>query len=189
MKREIRVLGLDDMPFFFSDETVDIVGVVMRGGMYLEGVLKATITVDGTDATDVISTMVTQSKHHKQLKAIMIDGAALGGFNIVDNHRIYENTSLPVLSITREKPDMSSIKKALQKHVDNWEQRWRILKATELIEIKGLHSIYVNAVGISPEESQELIRVCTVRGAIPEPIRVAHLIATGIKKGESRGRC
>jgi len=50
MKKEIRILGIDDMPFSFGDKKVDVVGVVMRGGIYLEGVLKTTIDVDGRDA-------------------------------------------------------------------------------------------------------------------------------------------
>jgi len=27
-----------------------------------------------------------------------------------------------------------------------------------------------------------------VRGAVPEPLRVAHIIASGLAKGESRGK-
>ena len=48
--------------------------------------------------------------------------------------------------------------------------------------------IYVSAAGIGMRELAEAIRLCTVRGAIPEPIRIAHIVATAVKKGESHGR-
>src|SRR3972149_5437096 len=48
--------------------------------------------------------------------------------------------------------------------------------------------IYVSAAGIGVRELAEAIRLCTVRGAIPEPIRIAHIVATAGKKGESHGR-
>ncbi|RLF35484.1 MAG: hypothetical protein DRM99_04525, partial [Thermoplasmata archaeon] len=33
-----------------------------------------------------------------------------------------------------------------------------------------------------------IIKLSTIRGVIPEPIRVAHLIASGITRGESYGK-
>ena len=38
------------------------------------------------------------------------------------------------------------------------------------------------------EELAEMLRASTVQGALPEALRVAHLIATAIVRGESRGR-
>src|SRR5437667_170021 len=34
----------------------------------------------------------------------------------------------------------------------------------------------------------EALRLTIVRGVLPEPLRIAHLIAAGIVRGESRGR-
>ena len=45
MKKEIRLLGVDDSPFTFTDKYGTIIGVIMRGGEYLEGVLKNHITI------------------------------------------------------------------------------------------------------------------------------------------------
>ena len=38
------------------------------------------------------------------------------------------------------------------------------------------------------EEAKAIIKVSTIRGVIPEPIRVAHLIASGITRGDSYGK-
>ncbi len=189
MKKEIRILGIDDMPFSFNDEETDIVAVVMRGGTYLEGVMKTTIKIDGMDSTDKIIEMIEKSKHKKQLKVVMIDGIALGGFNVFDGEKIWKETTLPVITITRNKPDMEKIREALKKHFNDWEKRWEIISKEKTKEFKLKYPVYVKHFGISEEETKKIIKLSIIRGAVPEPIRVAHLIATGIKKGESRGRC
>ncbi len=189
MKKEIRIAGIDDMPFSFKDKSTGIVAAVMRGGTYLEGVLKGEVTIDGMDSTQSIIKMIGESRHAAQLKIIMIDGTALGGFNVVDGEKIYEKLGIPVITITRNKPDMKKIEEALKKHFDDWEKRLKIMNKGEMHEIKLGYTVYTKFFGINGREAREIIKMSTIRGAIPEPIRVAHLIATGIKKGESRGRC
>lgn len=47
------------------------------------------------------------------------------------------------------------------------------------------YPLYIKCWGMRFEEAKEVIKLSIVRGAIPEPLRVAHLIASGIKTGES----
>ncbi|KAA0002712.1 MAG: DUF99 family protein [Thermoplasmata archaeon] len=188
MKKEIRILGIDDMPFSFEDEYVDIVGVIMRGNSYIEGIIKATIEVDGTNATPVLISLIKNTKHKGQLKVIMIDGIALGGFNVVDGEKIYEETKIPILTITRNKPHSKKIKEALQKHFKDWEERWNIINKGKTEELHGEFPLYIKRFGITLREAKEVIKISTIRGAVPEPLRIAHLIATGIKTGESYGK-
>ena len=189
MKQQIRLIGIDDSPFTFSDKYGMVIGVVMRGGEYLEGVLKRKITIDGNDATYVCKDMIDKTKHRKQLKAMLLDGIALGGFNIVNIEEVFSETGLPVITITRDKPDFRKIKSALQKKFEDWENRWNLISKGELRAVKTSHNpIYMKCVGIDIEEAKEIIKISTIRGAIPEPIRVAHLIASGIIRGESYGK-
>jgi transcriptional regulator NrdR len=53
--------------------------------------------------------------------------------------------------------------------------------------VKSRH-LYVQSAGISGRKISEIIGMTCTHGKIPEPIRVAHLIASGIVLGESRGR-
>jgi endonuclease V-like protein UPF0215 family len=189
MKKEIRVLGIDDSPFTFNDKYAIIVGVVMRGGNYLEGVLRDQVSVDGDDATIICKKMINSTRHNKQLRAILLDGVALGGFNVVDIEEIYKTTKIPVITITRDEPDFEKIKKALQKTFKDWEKRWNVLTKGEIHKIETKHNpIFVKCVGLMIEETKEIIKLSTIRGVVPEPIRVAHLIASGIKRGESYGK-
>jgi len=189
MKQQIRLLGIDDSPFTFTEKYTTVVGVIMRGGEYLEGIMRNQVSVDGTDATYICKEMIESTRHRKQLKAMMLDGIALGGFNVVDIEEIYASTGLPVITITRDKPDFEKIKLALQKNFEDWNDRFDLMKKGELYKVKTPHNpIYVKSVGISIEETKEIIKLSTIRGVVPEPIRVAHLIASGIVKGESYGK-
>ena len=191
IKQEIRILGVDDAPFVpHTQEQVMLIGTVFRAGMWLDGVLRTFITVDGNDATDSLIKMVNNSRHLEQLRVMMLDGITFGGFNVVDIHKIFLETGVPVIVIMRKYPDLESIKKALKKF-SNWENRWNcILEAGEIYKIDKIHKkepIYMQTSGIGKEDAQEIVILSSTRSAIPEPIRAAHIIAAGVTTGESKG--
>jgi endonuclease V-like protein UPF0215 family len=136
MKQQIRLLGIDDSPFSFTDKYATVVGVVMRGGSYLECVLSNRVSVDGDDATIICIDMVKNTRHRKQLKAMLLDGIALGGFNIVDIEEILSRTDLPVITVTRDKPNFKKIEVALKKNFEDWKSRLNIMKKGRLYEFK-----------------------------------------------------
>jgi endonuclease V-like protein UPF0215 family len=184
IKPEIRVLGVDDGVFTPRIEAlVPVVGVVFRGGYWLDGVMHTKIAVDGFDATDKISSMVTNSPHYKQLRVIMLNGITFGGFNVVDIKALNAETRLPVVAVTREKPNLAEIREAL-KHLLNSEERWNaVLNAGELAEVttrRRQERIYMHVAGISDEDARKVLRLTSTRSNIPEALRVAHLIASGI---------
>ena len=189
IKREIRILGIDDSALL--TEKVMIVGTVFRGGDWIDGVLRSDITKDGLDATDVICRMITRSKHYGQIRAVMLDGITYAGFNVVDIQKIFKQTGIPVIVVMRSKPDFEKIKSAL-KHFQDGEERWAIIKKAGKIYNVAIqnknNSIYVQTAGINLESVEKIIRLTSTRSNIPEPLRVAHLIATGIILGESRGK-
>ncbi|MCX8191062.1 MAG: DUF99 family protein [Candidatus Aenigmarchaeota archaeon] len=189
IKEEIRILGIDDGPFDRRKRKTLVVGVIFRGGEFLDGLLSTKIEVDGKDSTKMLTEMVNKSKHKRQLKVIMLDGVTLGGFNVVDVRELFEKTKIPVIVINRKYPDLVSIKNALKKNFEDWDHRWRtILKAGEIKKMDlGNFSIFYQNVGIENEETEEIIMLTLKRAQIPEPLRIAHIIATGIVKGESEG--
>ncbi|HPT74886.1 MAG TPA: DUF99 family protein, partial [Methanomassiliicoccaceae archaeon] len=101
MKKQVRVLGIDDSPFTFESKRALLVGVVARLPMYIEGIMRTDCEVDGTDANDAIADMVLRSRYREQLKVIMIDGVAVGGFNVVDIDRLHRETGIPCATVTR----------------------------------------------------------------------------------------
>jgi endonuclease V-like protein UPF0215 family len=184
IKPEIRVLGVDDGPFIpHTKGQVPVIGVVFRGGYWLDGVMHTKIAVDGFDATEKIVAMITSSSHYKQLRVIMLNGVTFAGFNIVDVKALNAATKLPVITVTREKPDLAKIRKAL-KNLSRSQERWNtILNAGEPFEMptrRGKKKIYMQAAGISRDDAQNILRLTSTRSNIPEALRVAHLIASGI---------
>jgi len=186
IKPEIRVLGVDDGVFIpRSKGLVDVVGIVFRGGYWLDGVMRTEIEVDGLDATEKIASMITESPHYKQLRIIMLSGITFAGFNVVDIKELYSKTSLPVIALTRDLPKMEEIKQALE-NLPEKEKRWKaILNAGEIFEVQtreGEEPIYMQIAGIEREDAEKIVKITSTRSNIPEPLRVAHIIASGLTK-------
>jgi hypothetical protein len=189
IKPEIRILGIDDSPLV-SDKIM-VIGALMRGGDWLEGVLRTYIDKDGMDATIRIVDMVESSKHLGQIRAIMLNGVTFGGFNVVDIQKLYEKVHIPVIVIMRDLPDMEKIKKAL-KNLNHGDVRYRIISGagtTESVKTqKRGKPVYIQYAGISCQDAKDIVIASSTHSRIPEPVRVAHLIATGIILGESKKR-
>jgi len=186
IKPEIRVLGVDDGVFIpHSKGLVDVVGIVFRGGYWLDGVMRTEIEVDGLDATEKIASMIIESPHYKQLRVIMLSGITFAGFNVVDIKELYSKTSLPVIALTRDLPKMEEIKQALE-NLPEKEKRWKaILNAGEIFEVQtreGEEPIYMQIAGIEREDAEKIVKITSTRSNIPEPLRVAHIIASGLTK-------
>lgn len=188
MKPHVRVLGLDDSPFSFSDDKVTVIGVVMRLPGYVEGVMHSRLAMDGEDGNEVLAKMINISRFKSQVRLVMLDGVAMGGFNVIDIEALNRETDLPVASITRDPPDFVQMEEALKRHFADWEHRLRIVRRSPLFQVVTAHKpLHVAVAGIGEGEATELIRSSIVRGALPEPIRIAHLIAGAIERGESKG--
>ena len=78
------MMAVDDGPFRFGDEMTFLVGLVVRGKGYLEAVHTSFVSIDRLDATETVADMVRGSRQISQLKAVLLDGLTLGGFNVVD---------------------------------------------------------------------------------------------------------
>jgi len=52
----------------------------------------------------------------------------------------------------------------------------------------GAPKLWVQRAGLSIEEARRVVDATTLHGNVPEPVRLAHLIAGGIVTGRSRGR-
>lgn len=192
IKKEIRILGIDDSPFKRKDRKCLVLGVISRGGSYIDGVLSCHITVDGNNSTNKLIELVKKTRHLGQLRCILLKGLSLGGFNVIDINSLSKKTNLPVIVVMRKKPNFDKIYMALKKATKNKKE---MKKKQELINRAGkIFSIkikdkrrYFQIKGISKEKAKEIIKVTSTHALIPEPLRVAHLIAQGIVLGESKG--
>jgi endonuclease V-like protein UPF0215 family len=189
IKDEIRILGIDDSALI--SDTITIVGAFFRGGQWLDGVLRSEVTRDGMDATERISSMVRRSKHFPQIRVVMLDGVTYGGFNPVDIVRLNDETGIPFIVIMRNLPDFRKIEAALS-WLPEKDERLRIIRKaghiSKVVTKEELNPVFIQCCGIDAVSAERVVKLSSTRSNIPEPLRVAHLIATGIVLGESRGK-
>ena len=185
-KSQIRIIGWDDAAFVrgLKPQKVRLVGAIVRGADYLDGVLTAEIMYDEMDATPKISESVNSSRHRDQLRAIMTDGISFAGFNLVDIVELSRKTGLPVIAVQRKTPNVDEFLRA-QERFDDFALRKGIVKRTGDFYASG--KICFQCAGISERDADAIIKLSARHSNVPEPIRIAHLIASGLS-GESRGR-
>lgn len=190
IKSEIRVLGVDDGLFApHTKGAVDVVGVVYRGGYWLDGVMRTEVTIDGMDATEKIAAMIKKSPYYEELRVVILNGITFAGFNVVDINKLFKTVNLPVIAVTREKPDLEKIRKAL-KNLPECEKRWQIIEnAGKIIEVQTRNTeeaVYMQIAGVSQEDAEKILKTTSMQSNVPEALRVAHIIASGLTRLEEK---
>jgi len=186
------VVGFDDAPFARSHRgDVLLVGAVCARTR-LDGVLATHVRRDGANATTKMIDAVTRSQFASHLQAVLLQGIAVAGFNVVDVGELSRALSVPVLVVARRRPDLARMRRALTiggplgRGVPGAARKWELIETAGVME--PLAGLWVQRIGLSRSEAGELLRGTTLHGALPEAIRLAHLIAGGVTTGVSRGR-
>jgi endonuclease V-like protein UPF0215 family len=138
------------------------------------------IQVDGLDAQHVLVSLLD----HLSFDVVMLSGISFGGFNLIDIKELAVRIRKPVIAVIREEPDNRSVRAALRKHFPDWRQRWRIVKhAGVLFSCKPLPNepkLYFEVKGERPAFARKIITSTSTISRLPEPVRVAGLLARGL---------
>lgn len=206
----MNVIGFDDGPFPREHRgDILLVGVVCSATR-VDGIVSGRIRRDGVDSTRTMVELVRASQFGEHIQAIMLQGIAVGGFNVVDVHGLSQALKIPVIVCVRRPPDMSAVRRALfsdnptsRPRVPGAARKWKLIEQAGTLEqlgpsrrslkrASGLSTsgpkLWIQRAGLSMEEARKIVTATTLHGNIPEPLRVAHLIAGGITTGKSRGR-
>jgi len=225
----VNVIGFDDGPFERTHRgDVLLVGAVCSRTR-LDGVVSDRVRRDGADATRRMAALVQAGPFRAHVRAVMLQGIAVGGFNVVDIHELSRLLGLPVLVVTRRPPDMDAVRQALfsdapalRPSVRGAARKWALIERAGAIEPLGVshramrrgargfgHApakpetrrprgptglrgggprLWVQRAGLSLPEARALVAATTLHGNVPEPLRLAHIIAGGVATGWSRGR-
>ncbi len=179
------VVGFDDAPFaheHFGD--VRVVGAVCSRTR-LDGVLSGKVRRDGVNATDELIRLV-RGKFREHVRAVLLQGIALAGFNVVDIHRLSAELDVPVVVAVRKHPRLHLVEDALRERTRGGARKWKLIQQAGTLEQIG--PMWIQRVGLERGEAAALLRATTLHGNLPEPLRLAHLIAGGVTTGQSRGR-
>lgn len=174
-KRGLRVLGIAES--YAGREHSRLAGVVMRRDLRIDGVAVTGITVGGSDATDGVFRLI----HHlgrQDINAIMLSGCVIAWFNIIDPAKVYERSGCPLVVVTYEAS--SGLEEDIRHHFPDDLARltaYRNLGSRTRVTLATGYEVFLRVWGCSEQEGTELVNYFTKDGRIPEPLRIARLIA------------
>lgn len=178
----MRTIGIDDGPFQAGNgrsQRALVLGVLFRD-LRISTVRAGLVRVDGTDSNRVLASMLRPLR----FDVTLISGISLGGFNLVDIHKLACDTHRPVIAVIGERPDNDAVRRALRDHFDDWKVRWRIvLEAGKLYWCKPLQNeprLYFEIRGGSSRFARKVIKATAAISRLPEPVRVAAILARGL---------
>ena len=179
MKQGVRALGVAES---YRGESGDsyLAGAVVRSSRVVDGIVYATATVGGTDATDAVVRLY-DSADREDVRFVMVSGVAPSWYNVVDLSAVHEATNSPVVSVTYE--ESGGLEDAIREEFDGdaLDERlalYNALPERRRVSVDGT-DLYVRSVGVSDERADEWVRGFTHDGR-PEPVRVARLAARGL---------
>ena len=177
-------IGIDDGPFLprrLGGSKAPLI-VVQLNGPHLVKARTAWIHVDGLDATAAASRMLRSLRVRSS--PVLLAAATFAGFNIIDPRVLEREFRTPTIVVIGSRPNNRAVKRALVKHFPDWKKRWRILSSMgPLRQARTFQSegpIFFEAFGCTDGEAKRILREWAYVSRIPEPLRVAGLVARGL---------
>lgn len=165
VKREIRVLGIAVRPSRDGDR-LHMVGVVFRGGLWLDGVMRT--TAPGPNVTGSLAEMIVASPHHPQIRVILLHEDLIEGGAYIDPFTLSETTSRPVIAISADHAAPTAREAETATAVHRFEVR------------RGDAVLRILSVGLRSRDASRVLDVSTRTGTLPEALRVADLVASAV---------
>ena len=180
------ILGIDDGPFDKRQKRpVRIVAVLMEGNDLVEGMALGEFPVDGDDATGFLAEWIKTLRWEPALQAVVLGGITLAGLGMVDLESLAASLGIPVLAATRRETAKSRIGEALT--AAGLADRLPIVdRSPPAIRVRS--GLYAAFAGTDAQHAIALIESTHRKSRMPEPLRLAHLIASAIERGQSHGR-
>lgn len=176
-KKGLRGLAIAES-FRETDSKSKLAGVVMRRDFVIDGFVFGSATVEGDDATDVIVSMYERLARD-DISFILVSGLIISLYNIVDMKKLWKNTKIPIIGVTYVESD--GMEDAIRYHFPNsYESKikqYQNLGTRTKISLHTKHDIYLRVEGCDIKEAKKLLDAFTLQGAIPEPLRVAQILA------------
>jgi len=186
MTRRPHVLGIDEGPFVKGQsERVPVVAALCEGASLLEAVARADFPVDGARATEFLVDWISGLRVLATLQGVALGGITFAGLGIVDVRVLAEALRAPVLVVTRRPPDNARLRQALEAAglLERFEVAARSPEAFRTDD-----GLYLAFAGCERAHAESLLGATQGKAKVPEPLRLAHLIATAYVRGESHGR-
>lgn len=164
MKAETRVIGIDDGGTRLRRRVV--IGVIFRGHLWLDGVVTCLIDVAASSLERKLASMVTKSKFYKELRFAMLHGAMLSSIGSIGLIEFNAITELPTIAILQGS-QVAKVGRTLGK-----------VRGADHVRLRS--GVWALCIGLTTKDAAEVLRITSARGVVPEPVRVAGLIASTV---------
>ncbi|HET6517947.1 MAG TPA: DUF99 family protein [Nitrosopumilaceae archaeon] len=176
-KKGLRGLAIAES--FKQDSKKSILaGIVMRRDFVIDGFVFGSATISGNDATNEIIKM-HEKLDRPDISYILISGIIISMYNMVDIKKIHERLQMPVIGVTYQ--NSQGIESSIKHHFpDTWKEKineYRKLGDREKINLKTSFDVFVRKEGCELSHVKHLLNDLTLQGALPEPLRIAQLLA------------
>jgi len=186
-KKGIRVLGIAES-FRRELEKSVLAGIVMRSDFIIDGVGFNRITVGGMDATEGIMHLV-ESLRRDDINLMMLNGCVISWFNIVDIQTVYERLQIPLICVTYEESE--GLEEHIARHFEASERDVRIEAYKRLgdrvpVKLSDHFEVLIRFLGVEEAEAEMVLKKFTAHGRVPEPLRVARIVARALLRTENQ---
>lgn len=176
-KKGLRGLAIAES-FRENEKISHLAGVVMRRDFIIDGFVFGCSTIEGNDATDSILQMY-QKLNRDDISFVMISGLVISLYNIIDIKKIWDQLKIPIIGVTYE--DSKGIEDAIKYHFPKSHQskieEYQKLGQRSKISLHTGYDIFVRIEGCAIQEAKNLLNAMTLQGTVPEPLRVAQMLA------------
>ena len=176
-KKGLRGLAIAES-FKENEKISHLAGVVMRRDFIIDGFVFGYSTIEGNDATDAILQM-HQKLNRDDISFVMVSGLVISMYNIVDIKKIWNQLKIPIIGVTYE--DSKGIEDAIRYHFPESYQskieEYQKLGQRSKISLHTGYDVFVRTEGCTIQEAKNLLNTMTLQGAVPEPLRVAQMLA------------
>ncbi|WP_460123659.1 endonuclease dU [Stetteria hydrogenophila] len=152
---------------------------VCYDGLDPVGVSMGILRVDGLEASGVIAHLAVSACRARP-DAVLLDSVTIAGFNVVSPPALVKLTGASVIVAYTYKPAYERLAPALAHAPGPLGVRSRVLsivdRAVRVDTPKG--PLYLVTWGTTPERATALVSRLQIHARIPEPLRVAHMVAS-----------
>ncbi len=184
-KKGLRALGIAESFQKGESREAILAGVVMRGDFQIDGFVLTKITVGGLDATEGVLRLFEDLKR-RDINLLMLNGCVISWYNIIELSKVFREINLPLICVTYEESE--GLEKFFKDNFKDWKRRvakYKRLGTRTPIKLRTKKKVLVRFLGIENEkEVKRVLDKFTIQGAVPEPLRVARLLARTIMRSE-----
>lgn len=149
----------------------------MRRDLVIDGFALASAELGGDDATGQIAAMHA-GLGRPDIGLIAVSGTAISLYNMVDLRRLHAESGVPAVGVSYGEAAAGGAALAMRLAGDAARaESLRRQGPRARVRLHTSHDLFVRCAGCGAAQAGRLLDSMTLQGAVPEPLRIARLLA------------